>query len=723
MKFAKIVAMSACAFAALLLSTASVHAAPAPFAEQSQEGENATLSQKAYEKWEAERAEVSAEAELTKLATPTDLVWHRLSDGSTMYGVISCQAVPDCGGEYYVCVYKDGERIEQTYWHTKKTDGIISFSTCDLINESGSYYFTISAVGDQEFTSDSDTATSETWVYNKPAQSLGGATNLVWDTTEPTKIHYTIPAGSGGAYAFCEMNRGDGWEEVGAHWSAKNQPISSDSVKTEDFSEYMEAGATYRFGIRLLSYNVTAIANGTAVYSSEMDMNAVYSNVGGTLSAAISTGNADQAKAKVEEIPAGTLKAGMQGQEDIYNKITQIEELYKNQKGIEVATNITSSDVSNVKIAGAGLNAQDGTSKVTLNVGRPSVENRKTDPNMRSVLEVSMNLDGVNNPTGTLDVPVCITMPVPSNVNRNTLRIYHYHADGSKEVLYPSFYTIDGVEMLRFAITSFSDFVFADEAPAETGIPGFVERLYQVCLDRASDEAGKADWVGKLTSGEKSGTDVAFGFIFSQEFKNNNYCNKDYVKYLYRAFMGREFDEGGLNDWVSRLESGTTREEVFNGFALSQEFKGLCEQYGIKQGDGIAVPQYGTVPTDRCSECGRLDGITEFVTRLYNVTLDRDPDAPGLADWKSRLGTHTASGRDVAFGFIFSQEFTNRNLSNEDYVEYLYKAFFGRASDAAGKADWVGRLNGGQSRVEVFDGFVGSTEFDNLCKKYGIVRG
>lgn len=256
-----------------------------------------------------------------------------------------------------------------------------------------------------------------------------------------------------------------------------------------------------------------------------------------------------------------------------------------------------------------------------------------------------------------------------------------------------------------------------------TGVSAFVERLYEVCLGRPSDAAGKADWVSRLQSGETTGTSAAYGFVFSQEFKNKNLCNTDFVKQLYLAFMGREADEGGLKDWVNRLESGTTREEVFNGFAMSTEFDKLCRNYGIRKGDPIAIPQYGTVPQGPCSVCGEVDGVTAFVTRLYNVCLDRKPDNNGLKDWTNQLWAHTKSGRDVSFGFIFSNEFKNKNYNDSDYVEYLYKAFFDRASDKAGKTDWLNRMSQGWTREQVFDGFVGSNEFDKLCKRYGIIRG
>ncbi|MBO4637849.1 MAG: DUF4214 domain-containing protein, partial [Clostridiales bacterium] len=35
------------------------------------------------------------------------------------------------------------------------------------------------------------------------------------------------------------------------------------------------------------------------------------------------------------------------------------------------------------------------------------------------------------------------------------------------------------------------------------------------------------------------------------------------------------------NAWVAQLNEGVSREEVFEGFAQSPEFTGICASYGI----------------------------------------------------------------------------------------------------------------------------------------------
>lgn len=115
--------------------------------------------------------------------------------------------------------------------------------------------------------------------------------------------------------------------------------------------------------------------------------------------------------------------------------------------------------------------------------------------------------------------------------------------------------------------------------------------------------------------------------------------------------------------------------------------------------------------------------VTAFVTRFYNQCLDRQPDADGLAGWVNALLNHSISGATVANGFINSPEFLNKNLSNDAYLKIMYKAFFDREADPQGYNDWMGQLNSGVSRQFVLTGFVNSTEFRNLCAKFGIESG
>ncbi|MDD3777566.1 MAG: DUF4214 domain-containing protein [Actinomycetota bacterium] len=118
-----------------------------------------------------------------------------------------------------------------------------------------------------------------------------------------------------------------------------------------------------------------------------------------------------------------------------------------------------------------------------------------------------------------------------------------------------------------------------------------------------------------------------------------------------------------------------------------------------------------------------VDGVTSFVTRMYQVTLNRQPDPAGLASWVNGLNSGSLTGADVARNFIFSDEFKAKNVSNEQFLQVMYAAFFDRAPDPGGYNGWMSELNQGQSREYVLAGFVNSQEFNQLCANYGINPG
>ena len=113
-------------------------------------------------------------------------------------------------------------------------------------------------------------------------------------------------------------------------------------------------------------------------------------------------------------------------------------------------------------------------------------------------------------------------------------------------------------------------------------IEGFVIRLYEDCLGRQPDISGLDNWVSALYYNGASGGTVAYGFFFSTEYQNLGKSNTDYVCDLYIVLLDRNPDQSGLSSWVSALNTGYTREDVFYGFANSPEFSSLCSSYGIQ---------------------------------------------------------------------------------------------------------------------------------------------
>ncbi|MCA5971522.1 MULTISPECIES: DUF4214 domain-containing protein [Pseudomonas] len=164
---------------------------------------------------------------------------------------------------------------------------------------------------------------------------------------------------------------------------------------------------------------------------------------------------------------------------------------------------------------------------------------------------------------------------------------------------------------------------------ADTSSAAPISSLYTELLGRAADAGGLANWQAVVANG---GTlaDVAAGLAVSTEAQALDQSNGDFVRDLYTAALGRDAnqDQGGLSNWVSQLFNGTSRAEVAQGIAGSQEAATKAD--------------------------------SDFINNLYLTATGRAADAGGKAAWSDLLangGTHA----DVAIGIVGSPEAVAHN--------------------------------------------------------------
>ena len=101
---------------------------------------------------------------------------------------------------------------------------------------------------------------------------------------------------------------------------------------------------------------------------------------------------------------------------------------------------------------------------------------------------------------------------------------------------------------------------------------------------------------------------------------------------IYKAAFDRVPDAGGLGFWINAMDDGASLLSVARGFLNSAEFQGV----------------YGANVSDR-----------DYVTRLYNNVLDRNPDQGGYDFWLGALAKG-ASREDILVSFSESAE----NIAN-----------------------------------------------------------
>lgn len=219
-----------------------------------------------------------------------------------------------------------------------------------------------------------------------------------------------------------------------------------------------------------------------------------------------------------------------------------------------------------------------------------------------------------------------------------------------------------------------------------------VMRLYSATLNRTPDQGGLEANTGALASLGLQG--LANTFVASAEFQTRFGAlnNQSFVEQLYQFALGRTGDPGGIAGWVALLNGGASRGQVVVGFSESAENVGRT---AATLNAGLWVP----------------DQQALIIARLYDATFKRLPDVGGLTGWVNALKGGT-SLTDIAAAFAGSAEFqaTFGALSNQAFVEQLYRFSLNREGDPGGIAAWVATLNAGTSRASVLAGFSESAE-------------
>ena len=240
---------------------------------------------------------------------------------------------------------------------------------------------------------------------------------------------------------------------------------------------------------------------------------------------------------------------------------------------------------------------------------------------------------------------------------------------------------------------------------------GFVYRMYKIVLGREPDPAGFESWVKALESGGSGAADLIVGFFNSDEYTGKGKSSEAVVDDCYQAMLNRPADHEGLEAWKKILDIGMSSDSVCAGFVNSSEFQALAAKYGI---------QPGTIRLTKARD--QNYERTAFAYRLYRDCLGRYPDIGGLEYWCTLLG-NGYSGTNVAYGFVFSDEYRSRHTTNEVFVDMLYQAILGRAAEASGLKSWTATLDYSSTRERVLNGFMRSDEFAKKCQLAGIKVG
>ena len=263
--------------------------------------------------------------------------------------------------------------------------------------------------------------------------------------------------------------------------------------------------------------------------------------------------------------------------------------------------------------------------------------------------------------------------------------------------------------LFLISIVSFDAGVaIADEVSGQT-TSDFVKRGYSLMLDREAEEDGLNYWTSELNNRNINAAEMITLFSDSPEFKSKEYSNEKIVEIFYNVMLSREAEPEGKAYWVNVLDKGFSTRHIVNGFASSEEFRGLCDTYGITPGSVNYIESRDlNVP------------LTEFVSDCYRNILKRNPEPEGLNYWTSALSSNEVYPEELIAQFFYSEEGQKTITDNSSFLDALYLSFMGRPADDSGKNFWLDSLKNGESKEKLFDEFKTSPEFAGILSDHSL---
>lgn len=433
-------------------------------------------------------------ASLPPLDAPTDFAW-----AGDYPGDIRCKSGTLFQDYLTWTLYQVGNptplaRRETAYSGRYDPD---SWRVCDLFwrgyhdypdRESGDYYFTVQAVGDEEQYKDSPVVTSPIWHYERPEAELAVPTGLHWEGQTACWSDESNRAADLYGYEIqfrcVTPETGD---ETGTQYTLTMDELSSDGLKhtLQDWVKDRLGSGTCQFRIQALSRDITRFRHSQwSAFSAESTQLTAPSTVADALDQLLTTYTPSEG-AELTEEQTNALKSAVAAKKDelertlctgdggstkVADKLQALEALVGGPASVTV-TGDAPEEIKDaqrgVSIVGASLNGAAG-SAVTLKIDKVEAVIAETPINpaqYHNTIPFSMTLEGVNaqGQHQPLAVPVLITLPLPNNINPSFLVLLHKIGDDWQEIFPYQVFFDEALRQncVRFTVTSFSDFAFA----------------------------------------------------------------------------------------------------------------------------------------------------------------------------------------------------------------------------------------------------------------------
>lgn len=244
-------------------------------------------------------------------------------------------------------------------------------------------------------------------------------------------------------------------------------------------------------------------------------------------------------------------------------------------------------------------------------------------------------------------------------------------------------------------VTKEPEELFEPSGPAQE----YVKRLYKNIYNREPEIQEAIELSDKIESGSLTASAAMQDFLNNEEFISRNVSDHDYLMIMYRTLLGREPDEAGFGRWTNKIRF-MSRQFVFRGFTLSEEFTGICSTNGFIKGT-VEI----TEPRDM------YYNMTEAVVIMYEKLCGRVPSADELNNITQRIQNKELTMQYAAFELIESDDFGSICPDDQEFAKALYSGLLFREPTETELVKKLEELKAGTERASMLRKIAASDEF------------
>lgn len=244
---------------------------------------------------------------------------------------------------------------------------------------------------------------------------------------------------------------------------------------------------------------------------------------------------------------------------------------------------------------------------------------------------------------------------------------------------------------------------------------------YCLILDREADGAGLKGWSAKVSEGMPI-SDVLVTMLQSDEFANTykvkSLSSKDYVSLIYGRLLNKTPDEKTLEKISKDIELGTlSRSDLQKSLIGSREFKTL---HPILSAPLTLPPQPSAIPKQFCTLPSLRAGETTRRAQIaygYCLVLGRKPEVFGLNSYNGAMLKGLTTSQfltELLQSPEFQKKYGINRIDNASFVTLMFRLLLQREPDGAGLQSYVSGLNDGSlNKKQVWSAIIASEEFRN----------